>query len=125
MTGAPWSTACGSELVLSDKGGVEFRVPSCNVGAHVGIDLATHHEHHVRDPRGLRVLDREIEERRAVAVLDRRTVFVSLDAIDVTADLIARADEELGDGDGVVPFTPSPTPASDQPMNDEAPPPQN
>lgn len=66
-----------------------------------------------------------VEERRAVAVLDRRTVFVSLDAIDVTADLIARADEELGDGDGVVPFTPSPTPASDQPMNDEAPPPQN
>lgn len=57
-----------------------------------------------------------VQERGAVAVLDRRTVFVSLDAIDVTADLVAQADQQLGDGADVVPFEPSPTPASDQPM---------
>ena len=45
-----------------------------------------------------------MQDRRAIAVLDRRTVFVSLDAIDITADLIARLDEELGDGEGQVPF---------------------
>ena len=38
--------------------------------------------------------------RGAVAVLDRRTVFVSLDAIDITDDLIALLDETLSDGAG-------------------------
>lgn len=36
--------------------------------------------------------------RGAVAVLDRRTVLVSLDAIDITDDLIARLDATLSDG---------------------------
>lgn len=44
-------------------------------------------------------------ERGAVAVLDRRTVFVSLDAIDMTDALVARLDADLGDGDGAVPLT--------------------
>ncbi|MBK4216970.1 OmpH family outer membrane protein [Paracoccus caeni] len=47
-----------------------------------------------------------MRERGAVAVLDRRTVFVSLEAIDITNDLAALLDERLGDGDGVVPFVP-------------------
>lgn len=46
-----------------------------------------------------------MEERGAVAVLDRRTVFVSLDAIDMTDALIARLDADLGDGQGTVPLT--------------------
>lgn len=45
-----------------------------------------------------------MQERGAVAVLDRRTVFVSLDAIDMTQDLVARLNAELGDGDGTVPL---------------------
>ncbi|TBN43948.1 OmpH family outer membrane protein [Paracoccus subflavus] len=46
-----------------------------------------------------------MQERGAVAVLDRRTVFVSLDAIDMTDDLVARLDADLGDGQGTVPLT--------------------
>ena len=38
--------------------------------------------------------------RGAVVVLDRRTVFVSLDAIDITGDLIEELDEALDDGAG-------------------------
>ena len=45
-----------------------------------------------------------MQERGAVAVLDRRTVFVSLDAIDLTQDLVARLNKELGDGAGTVPL---------------------
>lgn len=45
-----------------------------------------------------------MQERGAVAVLDRRTVFASLDAIDLTQDLVTRLNAELGDGAGVVPF---------------------
>ena len=45
----------------------------------------------------------------AVAVLDRRTVFVSMDAIDMTQDLVSRLNAELGDGAGTVPLnTPVP-----------------
>lgn len=46
-----------------------------------------------------------MQERGAVAVLDRRTVFVSLDAIDVTGELVARLDADLGDGQGIVPLS--------------------
>lgn len=46
-----------------------------------------------------------MEERGAVAVLDRRTVFVSLDAIDMTDALVVRLDADLGDGDGTVPLS--------------------
>lgn len=49
-----------------------------------------------------------MQERRAVAVLDRRTVFVSLDAIDLTQPLVARLNRELGDGDGTVPLPEEP-----------------
>jgi Skp family chaperone for outer membrane proteins len=45
-----------------------------------------------------------MQERGAVAVLDRRTVFVSLDAIDLTQDLVARLNKDLGDGAGTVPL---------------------
>lgn len=46
----------------------------------------------------LPVMGELMQQRGAVAVLDRRTVFVSLDAIDITSDLIRRLDETIGDG---------------------------
>lgn len=46
----------------------------------------------------LPIMGEVMEERGAAAVLDRRTVFVSLDAIDITSDLIERLDQRLGDG---------------------------
>ncbi|TGN56236.1 OmpH family outer membrane protein [Paracoccus liaowanqingii] len=55
----------------------------------------------------LPVMGQVMSDRGAVAVLDRRTVFVSLDAIDVTQQLITTLDQRIGDGAGVVPL-PSP-----------------
>lgn len=46
----------------------------------------------------LPIMGQVMTDRGAVAVLDRRTVFVSLDVIDITAELIARIDDQLGDG---------------------------
>lgn len=46
----------------------------------------------------LPIMGELMQQRGAVAVLDRRTVFVSLDSIDITGDLIDRLDERLGDG---------------------------
>lgn len=51
----------------------------------------------------LPAMGQAMQDRGAVAVLDRRTVFVSLDAIDVTEDLVAVMDDQVGDGDGAVP----------------------
>lgn len=39
-----------------------------------------------------------MQDRGAVLVVDRRTVLMSAEGIDITADLIARVDAELGDG---------------------------
>lgn len=50
-----------------------------------------------------------MQERGAVAVLDRRTVFVSMDAIDMTQALVVRLNADLGDGAGTVPL-PGPAP---------------
>lgn len=52
----------------------------------------------------LPVMGQVMQDRGAVAVLDRRTVFVSLDAIDVTGDLVAALDRRLGNGEGAVPL---------------------
>ncbi|WP_411839168.1 OmpH family outer membrane protein [Paracoccus sp. ME4] len=52
----------------------------------------------------LPVMGQIMQERGAVAVLDRRTVFVSLDAIDVTQQLIDTLDQRIGDGQGAVPL---------------------
>ena len=49
----------------------------------------------------LPLMGKLMQERGAVAVLDQRTVFVSLDVIDITLDLIERLDSELGDGAGM------------------------
>ncbi len=58
-----------------------------------------------------------MQERGAVAVLDRRTVFVALDSIDMTDDLVAMLDQQLGDGAGVVPFGVTPdAPATPPPQ---------
>ena len=59
----------------------------------------------------LPVMGQMMLERGAVAVLDRRTVFVSVDAIDITEALITRIDAELGDGSDVVPEPPAGGPA--------------
>lgn len=42
-----------------------------------------------------------MQERGALVVLDRRTALVSVGGINVTAELIARIDQELGDGAGL------------------------
>lgn len=47
-------------------------------------------------------------ERGAVAVLDYRTVFVSLETIDITEALTDRLDREIGDGAGAVPLPEAP-----------------
>lgn len=44
------------------------------------------------------LLDPMIEARGAVVVIDRRVIIRGADAVDVTADLVARADAALGDG---------------------------
>lgn len=59
----------------------------------------------------LPVMGRIMQERGAVAVLDRRTVFVSLEAIDVTQQLVEALDRRVGDGEGVVPLPDPPPPA--------------
>ncbi|WDA11941.1 OmpH family outer membrane protein [Paracoccus marcusii] len=62
----------------------------------------------------LPVMGQVMQDRGAVAVLDRRTIFVSLDAIDVTEQLVAALDDRIGDGEGVVPLP-------DQPPSEDAP----
>lgn len=44
------------------------------------------------------VMAEMMHERGALAVLDRRTVFISVDAIDITDDLVERLDASLGSG---------------------------
>lgn len=46
----------------------------------------------------LPVMGEVMQSRGAVAVLDRRTVFVSLDAIDITDELIEALDARIGEG---------------------------
>ncbi|CAM3208489.1 OmpH family outer membrane protein [Paracoccus nototheniae] len=65
----------------------------------------------------LPVMGQMMSDRGAVAVLDRRTVFVSLDAIDVTQQLITALDDRIGNGEGVVPLPASPR--ADQPDGDQ------
>jgi len=67
-----------------------------------------------------------MQERGAVAVLDRRTVFVSLDAIDVTDTLISALNARVGDGEGAVPLpetekgvAPAPSGQSGDPVPDQ------
>jgi Skp family chaperone for outer membrane proteins len=49
-----------------------------------------------------------MQDRGAVLVVDRRTVLMSAEGIDITADLIARVDAELGDGSDQPEVTPEP-----------------
>lgn len=51
----------------------------------------------------LPIMGQVMRDRGAVAVLDRRTVFVSLDAIDITDALIDRIDRALGSGPDSLP----------------------
>lgn len=46
----------------------------------------------------LPIMGEVMQRRGAVAVLDRRTVFVSLDSIDITDELIAELDKHIGEG---------------------------
>lgn len=52
----------------------------------------------------LPVMGEMMQDRGASAVLDRRTVFVSLEGIDITQALIEALDADLGDGGGAVPL---------------------
>lgn len=61
----------------------------------------------------LPVMGQLMQDRGAVAVLDRRTVFVSLDAIDVTGQLVTLLDQRIGDGDGVIALPPASGQAGD------------
>lgn len=49
----------------------------------------------------LPILGELMAENGAVAIIDRSTVFLSFDRIDITAVAIARIDRQLGAGDGV------------------------
>ncbi|MFV0383049.1 OmpH family outer membrane protein [Paracoccus sp. (in: a-proteobacteria)] len=70
----------------------------------------------------LPVMAEVMRERNAVAVLERRTVFVSLDAIDITDALIERLDETIGEGPAETGAGPSDTaPAIPAPAAPEAP----
>lgn len=52
----------------------------------------------------LPVFDAIMRERAALAILDQRTVFLSRDAVDVTAPLIARIDAQVGKGPPMAPL---------------------
>lgn len=52
----------------------------------------------------LPVMGEVMQQRGAAVVLDGRTVFVSLEGIDITATLIEALDQALGDGAGRVPL---------------------
>ncbi|WP_162784691.1 OmpH family outer membrane protein [Paracoccus suum] len=60
----------------------------------------------------LPVLTDLMRERGAIALLDRRTVFLSIEQIDVTGALIARVDAALGDRPGAAATTPGTAPAA-------------
>ncbi|MBV7379494.1 OmpH family outer membrane protein [Maritimibacter dapengensis] len=70
------------------------------------------------------VLGRLMQERGAVAILDKRSVLLSVNAIDVTEEAVERIDEELGDGSDAA-ATDNPAPALDvtpvTPAPDETP----
>ncbi|MDM7255795.1 MAG: OmpH family outer membrane protein [Paracoccus sp. (in: a-proteobacteria)] len=52
----------------------------------------------------LPVFDAIMRERAALAILDQRMVFLSRDAVDVTAPLIARIDAQIGQGPPMAPL---------------------
>lgn len=57
------------------------------------------------------ILGQLMVDRGAFAILDRRSVFLSLGSIDVTEDAIVRINDAIGDGSGVTPdITPDPAP---------------
>lgn len=56
------------------------------------------------------VMGRLMQELGAVAVLDRRSVLISVGAIDITDKLIARVDAEMGDGSDQPEVTPQTVP---------------
>ncbi len=64
------------------------------------------------------VLESMMREAGAAVVLERRSVFLSLNAIDITRDAIARIDAEIGDGGDLVPapedLPPETTPPADE-----------
>ena len=54
-------------------------------------------------------------ERGAVAILDQSAIVVSLGSIDITAEVIARIDERLGDGSNPAPPPPAPIAPTPEP----------
>ncbi|TRW98267.1 OmpH family outer membrane protein [Paracoccus sp. M683] len=70
------------------------------------------------------IMGRLMQERGALAVLDRRTVLVSVSSINITPDLIDRIDVELGDGADLAQTRPAPAQETDTaPVAEETAPP--
>jgi Skp family chaperone for outer membrane proteins len=61
----------------------------------------------------LPALSQILTERGAVAILDRRVVFLAANAIDITDDAVARIDGVLGEGPGLDALAPRGTGADD------------
>ena len=57
------------------------------------------------------ILSRLVQERGAAVLLDRRTVFLAIESVDITGEAIARIDAALGEGD--------PLPAAERQPSDD------
>lgn len=68
------------------------------------------------------VLSEIVREQGALVLLDRRDVFLSADAIDITDIAIARIDAAVAPPDEAVPETPAPDATGPEPAVPEAPP---
>ncbi len=68
------------------------------------------------------VLSEIVREQGALVLLDRRDVFLSADAIDITDIAIARIDAAVAPPDVAVPETPAPDATGPEPAVPEAPP---
>lgn len=61
------------------------------------------------------VIAQAMQDMGAVAVLDKQSIILSLQSIDVTAEVIARIDATVGDGTNPQPVDPAPSPDANTP----------
>jgi Skp family chaperone for outer membrane proteins len=61
------------------------------------------------------VIAQTMQDMGAVAVLDKQSIILSLQSIDVTAEVIARIDATMGDGTSPQPVVPAPAPDANPP----------
>ncbi len=72
----------------------------------------------------LPVLGQLLGERGAVAILDRRAVFLAANAIEITDEVVVRIDTALGAGPGLDAIVPPPEPDPPEPNQPEPDPPE-